>query len=172
MSFRLGVAGGVVILAFTLWGNVQSMLRNPPGLTTQFDLISHLPHDKDEDLVAFLDSIGADRGYSNYWVALRLAFLTDERIILSSRLPYKADMSYTYLDERYPPYAEAVAGAQQVIYVTSNHPNLDQILRALFEAHGITYREQHLEPYTIFFDLSRPVAPEELDAPWLSEASP
>lgn len=158
-----------LIVAFNLWGNVRSVLRNPPGLTTQFDLISHIPHHHDDDLIAFLDSIGANRGYSNYWVALRLAFLTDEQIVFASRLPYKADLSYTYLDERYPPYAAAVEAANVVVYVTSNLPTLDAVLRERFEAHGVSFREEQIGEYTVFHHLSRRVSPEELDPPWLTD---
>jgi 4-amino-4-deoxy-L-arabinose transferase-like glycosyltransferase len=152
----------LVCLSYNLWGNVRSMLHNPPGLTTQFNLITHIPHDYDDDLIAFLDSIGADRGYSNYWVAYRFAFLTQERIIFSPRLPYKDDLSYTRRDDRYPLYTQVVEASERVVYVTSNLPVLDAELRRCFERVGVTFREQRIGPYTVFYDLSRPVTPEEL----------
>jgi len=151
-----------LILGFNLWGNLQAMIHNPPGLTTQFDLISHLPHEYDAPLIDFLDSIGADRGYSNSWVTFRFAFLTHERIVFSPRLPYKADLSYTSLDDRYPPYSEAVAAADRVVYVTSNLPALDEVLRQRFTTLGVSYREGHIGPYTVFYDLTRHVTPEEI----------
>ncbi len=152
----------IVCLGYNLWGNVRSMLRNPPGLTTQFNLITHIPHDYDDDLIAFLDSIGADRGYSNYWVTYRFAFLTQERIIFSPRLPYKADLSYTRRDDRYPLYTRMVESSERIVYVTSNLPALDAELRSGFERAGVAFRERQIGPYTVFYDLSRPVTPEEL----------
>lgn len=150
------------LLAYNLYGVGRSIAQNPPGLTTQFDLISHIPHDHDDELIAFLDSIGASRGYSNYWVTYRFAFLTGERIIFVPRLPYKANMSYTYDDNRYPPYAQTVAAAREVVYVTNNHPELDAEISQRFNALGISFREQQIGPYHVFYDLPRHVTPEEL----------
>ncbi len=152
----------VLILGYNLWGNVRAMVENPPGLTTQFDLITHIPHEYDDDLIAFLDALGVDRGYSNYWVAFRFAFLTHERILFSPRLPYKVDLSYSYRDDRYPLYTEAVRVADRVVYVTSNLPDLDALIQERFDACGVAFRRQTIGPYTIFYDLSRPVTPEEL----------
>lgn len=161
----------VVILAYNSWGNVRSVRDNPPGLTTQFDPITRIPHDYDDDLIAFLDSIGADRGYSNYWVAYRFAFLTHERILLIPELPDKADLRITARYDRYPPYDEAVAAADEVVYVTSNHPLLDTVLREHFAAVDVAYTEQAIGPYTVFYDLSRPVRPDELGSFTVEDAS-
>lgn len=151
-----------LLVAYNLYGNVRAMLQNPPGLTTQFSLISHLPHDHDDELVAFLDSLGVDRAYSNYWVAYRFAFLTHERVLAAPLLPYKADLSYTPRDDRYPAYSEAVQNAGKVVYITSNHPQLDDVLRARFAKMGVEPRERQIGPYTVFYDLPRNVHPEEL----------
>jgi len=150
-----------MILAYNLGGTVQAMVKNPPGLTTQFSAITHIPNEYDDDLIAFLDAVGEDRGYSTYWVAYRLAFLTGERIILVPLLPYKADMRYTTYDLRYLPHLEAVRAAEHVVYVTANHPLLDAVLRERFAALGVSYREAQIGPYTVFYHLSRPVGPEE-----------
>jgi 4-amino-4-deoxy-L-arabinose transferase-like glycosyltransferase len=160
----VSLATVAIFLAYNLWGNARSMLQNPPGLTTQFDPISHLPQEYDGDLIAFLDSIGANRGYSNTWITFRFAFLTGERIIFSPRLPYKLDMSYTYGDDRYPPYSKLVDAAKQVVYVTSNHPLLDQKIRQRFADLKVRYREKQIGPYTVFYDLSWPVRPDDLGA--------
>ena len=148
-----------ICLGYNVWGNVRSIIENPPGLTTQFDLVSHIPHDHDDELIAFLDSIGVTRGYSNYWVTYRFAFLTHERIIMSPSLPYKLDMSYTYDDDRYPLYTEMVWEADRVVYITTNHPILDKAIRDRLEAVGVTYRERQIGPYHIFYDMSRNVSP-------------
>lgn len=149
-------------LGYNLWGNIRSMLQNPPGLTKQFDPISQIPHDHDQALIDFLDSIGADRGYSNTWITFRFAFLTQERIIFSPRLPYKADMSYTYGDDRYAPYSQAVDEAQSVVYLTSNHPQLDEEIRRRLGELKVAFRERQIGPYTVFYNLSRRVTPDDL----------
>ncbi|GAB4476490.1 MAG: hypothetical protein Kow00124_18650 [Anaerolineae bacterium] len=151
-----------LLIGYNAYGNLRAVVENPPGLTTQFDPISHIPHDHDAALIAFLDQIGVDRGYSNYWVAYRFAFLTGERVLLAPRLPYKADLDYTYLDDRYPHYTALVRQAERIVYVTSNHPVLDEALTARLDALGVTYRVEHIGPYTVFYDLSEPVTPEQI----------
>jgi len=152
------------VLAYNLIGIVRSIRQNPPGLTTQFDPISQLPHEYDDDLIDFLNEIGVKRGYSNYWAAYRFAFLTDEEIILLPRIPYKQDLSYTSDDNRYAPYNELVDKAGDVVYVTSNHPVLDDKLAARLRELGIEFKVEQIGPYTIFYDLTRHVTPEELGA--------
>ncbi len=151
-----------VILAYNLGGTVRAMAKNPPGLTTQFNAITHIPNEYDDDLIAFLDSVRADRGYSTYWVAYRLAFLTGERILLVPLLPYKPDLRYTTYDLRYLPHLEAVRAAEHIVYVTANHPVLDAVLRERFAALGLSYREAQIGPYTVFYDLPRHVRPQEV----------
>jgi 4-amino-4-deoxy-L-arabinose transferase-like glycosyltransferase len=151
-----------VLLTYNLWGNVRSMVNNPPGLTTQFDLISHIPHDHDEALLAFLNAHNITRGYSNYWVTYRFAFLTGERVIFSPRLPYKENMSYTYDDIRNPEYLAAVRAAGHIAYVTTNHPALDDEIRRRFDAAGVLYKEEQIGPYHVFYDLSQPITPDDL----------
>lgn len=152
------------LVAYNLYGNVRSMLWDPSGLTTQMAPIAHIPHDYDDDLIAFLDGIGVDRGYSNVWVMGRFAYLTGERVIMAPLLPYHEDMRYTYRDDKYPPYTEMVRAADEVVYVTSNHPQLDAAIRERFAARSIAYREEQIGPYTVFYDLPRNVQPEELGA--------
>jgi hypothetical protein len=152
----------IALLGYNLAGNVRAALANPPGLTTQFTQIAHIPHDHDAGLIAFLDSIGVDRGYSNFWVTFRFAFLTQERIILAPALPFKEDLSYTTRDNKYPPYMDMVLQADEVVYVTSNHPRLDEAIRARLAEMGITYQEEAIGPFTVFYGLPYHVTPEEL----------
>jgi hypothetical protein len=44
--------------------------------------------------------------------------------------------------------------------VTSNLPALDDALRAAFAAQGIAFKEQHIGPYMVFYDLPGNIAPE------------
>ncbi|MBN1120388.1 MAG: glycosyltransferase family 39 protein [Anaerolineae bacterium] len=151
-----------LMVGYNLTGTIRSMIWNPPGISTQYAEIARMPHEYDDDLIDFLDSIGVDRGYSNIWVTFRFAFLTDERIILAPLLPYHEDMSYTTLDNKYPPYTELVREADEVVYVTANHPALDEAIRARFAEMGIAFKEKSIGPYTVFYDLPYPVTPEEL----------
>ncbi|MCZ7542501.1 MAG: glycosyltransferase family 39 protein [Anaerolineae bacterium] len=150
------------LLAFALLGNAVAAVRQPPGITTQFDLISHIPHDHDDELMAFLHERNLTRGYASYWVAFRLAFLSQETIILRSALPYKADLTYNPADDRYPPYRDAVNGAETVVYITANNPILDDVIRQRMADHGVTFEERAIGPYRVFHDLSRRISPHEL----------
>jgi 4-amino-4-deoxy-L-arabinose transferase-like glycosyltransferase len=151
-----------VVLAFNLVGTAQAALNNPPGITTQFDPISQVDHRAYDELMAFLRAHGATRGYTNYWVAYPLAFLSKEEIILIPRLPYKADLRYTPRDDRYAPYGKIVEASPTVVYVTSNHPRLDTLLREQFTELGVDFQEKQISTYHVFYDLSRKVTPEEL----------
>ncbi|MDH5506983.1 MAG: glycosyltransferase family 39 protein [Anaerolineae bacterium] len=132
------------------------------GLTTQFDPITSFDNQHDEALMEFLVAQGETVGYSNYWVSFRLAFLSGETIIFSPELPYKLDLSYTYRDNRYPVYAAIADASEKTAYITSKHPDFDQVLVEKFEALGVAYQEAQIGEYHIFYDLSRAVRPEEL----------
>ncbi len=151
-----------LLVAFHLWGALQSALTYPPGLTTQFDPISWIDKRADQELVEFLLAEGETRGYSNYWVAYPLAFLSQERIVFVPRLPYHQDFRYSARDNRYAPYDELVRASQRVAYITTNHPALEARLRDGFTRLGIRWQEARIGDYQIFYRLSRPVAPEEL----------
>jgi len=151
-----------IVLIFNLVGTVQAALKNPPGITTQFEEITQVDHRYDAELIRFLRERGQTRGYGNYWVAYPIAFLSNEEIILAPHLPYKADLRYTYRDDRYPPYTQAVEQAANVVYVTTNHPKLDALLRQGFARLGVTYRETQIGSYHVFHDLSRRVSPPDV----------
>jgi hypothetical protein len=151
-----------LVLAFNLVGTAQAALANPPGITTQFDPISQVDHHTYDDLMAFLRTHDGTRGYTNYWIAYPLAFLSDEDIILVPRLPYKADLRYTSRDDRYPPYRAIVEASPTAVYVTSNHPTLDKLMREQFSELGVSFREKQISSYHVFYALSRKVKPEEL----------
>ncbi|MER3515226.1 MAG: hypothetical protein C4310_13250, partial [Chloroflexota bacterium] len=161
---RPGLAwvGLVAVLGYNLAGNAWAVAHNPPGLTTQFDPISQLTPNREGELVDFLLAHGGARGYSNYWVTFPVAFLSDERVILSAELPYKADLRYTPRDNRYPAYTQAVAASPTAVYITTNHPRLDALMRERLRALGVRFKEYQIGSYHIFYDLSRKVLPDEL----------
>jgi 4-amino-4-deoxy-L-arabinose transferase-like glycosyltransferase len=136
----------------------------PPGFTTQFDPVSHIPNDHDAELMAFLESNDLFHGYTNYWVAFRLAFLSGERLQYSAALPYKINLDYNPADNRYRPYAEMTAQADRVAYITSNLPELDARLEAAFRAQGLVYRRRSIGVFTIFYDFE-PRNPTEIRFP-------
>ena len=102
------------------------------------------------------------RGYSNYFVAFRIAFLSQETVIFSPQLSYKPDLSYNPADDRYPPYTAEVGRAEQVVYVTSIHPTLDLLLAERLATAGVGFAEKQIGPYHLFYDLTRKISPQEL----------
>lgn len=149
------------LLALQGAANLNAMAQ-PPGLTSQFDLVNHIPNDHDQALIDFLMANGGTRGFATYWITFRIAFLSGERIILDAWLPNKESLIYTAVDRRYPPYTEAALAAEHPVYVTANVPALDRILVEWFTANAVTYRIQQIGPYTVYYELSRRVTPAEL----------
>jgi hypothetical protein len=160
-NWAFGLVG--FILLFNLLGTLQAAVKYPPGLTTQIDPVAQVDHRYDQALIDFLIQNGETRGYTNYWVSYPLAFLSDESLIFIPRLPYHQDFRYTQRDDRYPPYARLVAQADRVAYITTNHPLLDDHLRKSFRAVDISWKEQKIGDYLVFFDLSKPVRPSAID---------
>lgn len=147
---------GALALYFT--AGVIAAAATPPGLTTQFNLVEHLPNDDDAALIAFLDAQGITAGYSNYWIAFRIAFLSGERIVFDPVLPPKPDLAWTPFYQRYPPYGQRAAAAERSAYVTANVPEVATALEAWFAAQGIAYRRTEVGIYTVYHDFA-PVVP-------------
>jgi 4-amino-4-deoxy-L-arabinose transferase-like glycosyltransferase len=152
----------IVVMAFNLWGTIETALKFPPGLTTQFDSITWIDHEFDDELIDFLEEKGEVRGYSNYWVAYPIAFQSDEEIIFIPALPYHQDFRYTARDNRYSPYNKEVEESDRVAYITTHHPELDEVLRESFQLAGMTWQESQIGDYHVFYQLSEVVRPEDL----------
>lgn len=142
---------------------------SPEKITTQFDPITRFDNQYDEELISFLHRHGETRGYTNYWVSFRLAFLSDETLIYSAELPYKQDFRYTTRDNRYIAYSTSVAESSKVAYITSLHPELDIRLRNELTKANVTFQEVSIGPYHIFYHLSAPIRPAQFD---LAEQDP
>jgi 4-amino-4-deoxy-L-arabinose transferase-like glycosyltransferase len=151
-----------LVAVFQLVGTVQCMLRYPPGLTTQFYEPTVIDHSADQALIDFLQQHGEYRGYTNYWVAYPLAFRSQEQLIFAPRLPYHLDLRYTPRDDRYPPYQLNVEQSPRTAYITTRNPLLDQKIRAQFTGLGITWQEQKIGDYQVYYHLSRAVRPQEI----------
>jgi 4-amino-4-deoxy-L-arabinose transferase-like glycosyltransferase len=157
-------AGALValVVGYQLVGTVQCVLANPPGLTTQFYEPTIIDHRADQELIAFLRREGETRGYSNYWVAYPLAFLSQEELIFAPRLPYHLDLRYTPRDDRYAPYLAEVQRSPVTAYITTRNPALDRLLRERFGALGVRWSEVKIGDYQVYYHLSRAVHPQEI----------
>ncbi len=150
------------LLLFNLWGTLDAAFTYPPGITTQFYKVAQVDQRDLPAVIDFLQEHGETRGYSNYWVSFPMAFLSGEQLIYTASLPYHEDFRYTPRDNRYAPYTEAVAASERVAYITTNHPALDEYLRARLVELEITFGEQKIGDFQIFYNLSRRVTPDEL----------
>jgi len=153
-AHRRWLAAGVlaVVLGYNLLGQVSAAANTPPGLTTQFNLDTHIPNTWDSELIAFLDEQQLYHGYTNYWVSFRLAFLSGDRMQYSAALAYKPDLSYTPADERYLPYREATDAAERIAYITANVTEVKDWLEAQFVERGVTYQYAQVGIYHIYYD--------------------
>jgi hypothetical protein len=138
------------------------MRSNPPGFTTQIDAVTQIDHQYDNELIEFLQTEGENRGYTNYWVAYPLAFLSEESLIYIPRLPYHQDLRYTTRDDRYPPYDRLIDQTQRTAYITTNNPLLDEQLRTGFKDLGVSWQEAKIGDYHVYYRLSQVVKPEDV----------
>jgi len=163
---RLAAASLVLlVVAYNLWSTLECVYRTPPGLTTQFDPVARVNTRGYSELIDFLESHGETRGFSNYWVAYPLAFLSEERLVFVPRLPYHEDFRYTSRDDRYPPYDAIVAASTRTAYITTNHPTLDEHLRRALTRLGVEFSEATVAGYQVFYGLSARVDPDALGLP-------
>jgi len=160
---RILAAGMIgVVLVFQLAGHVTAMTTIPPGISSQFDPANDFTNAYDQTLIDFLLANNATLGYGTYWVTFRIAFLSHERVILDAWLPNKESLLYTSVDRRYAPYTQIVEAAAHPVYVTAHLPSLDAIIVEKFAGAGITYQQQTIGPYTVYYDLSQRIAPDAL----------
>jgi hypothetical protein len=152
---------GIIIL-FNLGGIIQASIQSQDGITTQFAPGTSIDHSYDKELIEFLTTTSNPRGYSTYWTAYPIDFLSDEKIILVPALPYHADLRHTIRDDRYEPYAIEVAKAENPIYITSNNPNLDYQMVEQLNRLGVIWTEKMIGDYHIYYNLSRKVLPTEI----------
>ncbi len=154
----LGLSGFLLVNG---WGTAAAAF-SPSRITTQFDPISNFDNRHDRVLIEFLEEQGAHTGYTNYWVAYRIAFLTAEDIQLSPELPYKRDLRFTVDDIRLPQYKRRADASDEIVYVTTLHPELDRRLRRSFRSAGVEFEETEIGPYRVFYDFSSPIRPDAI----------
>jgi hypothetical protein len=147
------------VLAFNFWGTIDSARSMPPGLTTQFNPATRIDHAYDPMLIEFLSSHGEMRGYTDYWVAYPLAFLTAESVLYVPRLPYHADLGYTPRDDRYAPYDDVVSQSPRFAYITTGPRSVESTLEGYFARLGVSYQVADIGDYHVYYALSRRVPP-------------
>ncbi len=155
----LSYAWLVTVLGFNLWGTLEAALRNPPGITTQFDPVTQVDQSEIDSLIEFLEAEQETRGYTNYWVAYPLAFRSEERLIYIPRLPYHTDFRYTERDDRYAPYRAQVEASERVAYITTHHEALNERIRDTLLGNGIAWKEAEVGDFQVFYALSWPIDP-------------
>jgi len=167
---RLAVGLLSLVLGFNLLTTFLALWQGQPGFTVQMSRVRQFDNRHDQDLIAFLKEHGP-YGYSHHWITYKIAFLSDEQVILAAQLPYHSNLRYNPRDDRYPPYSRQVAASDRPVYVTFQEPHLDRLLRPSFAALGVSYREQDIGPYRVFYDLSAKVEPWQLQ-PYPGQPAP
>ena len=150
---RAAAVGAVAVVLSTHAIGQITAARGPVGLTTQFNVAEHIEAGYDEAVIAFLNERGLTHGYSSYWPAFRLAFLSGETVLLSPTLPPRDDLDWTPFYERIPAWRTA-ADAAPPLFVTANTPLLDAALERLFTEAGVTWQTESIGPYRIFYDFN------------------
>ena len=94
-------------------------------------------------LIAELDRLGVDRVYADYWIAYRLDFATDERIIAAEspqEVYAPAGSRVVVLDNdhvRYPPYVDEVTHSPRPGHVVlTGSPDSTNVDERMFRAAG------------------------------------
>ncbi len=154
---RALVQAGILALVLGYYAAGQWVVArdpNQPGFTTQFSLASHIPNEDDAALIAWLDQHGIDRGYASYWVAFRIAFLTDERILLGASLLEAPRLFEVAHDLRYPPYNAAADASETGAYIVADRPEMRLRLEAAFAARGVRYEVAEVGVYRIYYNFS------------------
>jgi hypothetical protein len=149
------------ILIFNLATHLRAIQKVPPGITAQMNPALWFGNEFDQELIDFVASQGG-YGYSHHWITYKIAFLSDEQVILASFLPYRPDLRWLVLDDRYAPYAAAVAASSNRVYVTHREPNLEKHLQGSFARQDITYQFKDIGPYRVYYDLSHMITPQAI----------
>jgi hypothetical protein len=155
----IGLLAALVV--FNLAAHVKAVQVVPPGITAQMNPALQFGNAFDQSLIDFVAAHGG-RGYSHHWISYKIAFLSNDQVILAAFLPFRSDLYWNPLDDRYPPYAAAVAASPRPVYVTHREPNLEAYLQRGFAELQVTYSIEDIGPYRVYYDLSAAVSPQEI----------
>ena len=150
-----------IVLAFNLALHIKVVQNVPPGFTAQMDQYLWFGNEHDQELIDFVKAQGG-RGYSHHWITYKIAFLSNEEVILASFLPYRPNLKWIPLDDRYAPYVDAVGAASNRVYVTHREPALEEHLQNAFAKRDTTYEIKDIGPYRVYYSLSETVTPQEM----------
>jgi 4-amino-4-deoxy-L-arabinose transferase-like glycosyltransferase len=150
---RVAALGIVALVLGTHAAGQIAAAQGPLGITTQFNVVEHIPADSDDDLIAFLREAGITAGYAGYWSAFRLAFLSGGELTFSAALPPRDDLDWTPFYERIPAF-RAAADAAPPAFLTANTPVVDAELARLFAEAGVTYAVEAIGMYRVYFDFA------------------
>ncbi len=150
-----------LVLSFNLATHIKAVQAVPPGITAQMNPAFWFGNEFDQTLIDFVEAHGG-RGYSHHWISYKIAFLSNESVILASYLPYRPDLYWNKLDDRYGPYGLAVAESSAPVYVTHREPNLETFLETAFDEKIIAYKIRDIGPYRVYYDLSKQITPVEI----------
>ncbi|NPA06694.1 MAG: hypothetical protein GXO54_04735 [Chloroflexi bacterium] len=154
-----GLASAVISHALL---GIWTVARPPGPFQTVFQPYVRVSERDLRLLQQFLLEHGERYGFAHYWIAYPLAFISQEQLIFSPRLPYHADLRYTPRDDRYPLYTCQVLRSPRVTYITDGPAALDERLVQGFQQAGIRWREAVIGSFRVYYDLSRPIMPWEL----------
>ncbi|PKO05581.1 MAG: hypothetical protein CVU41_10940 [Chloroflexi bacterium HGW-Chloroflexi-3] len=152
---------GIITLVFQIYGTWIFGIEEP-YITTQFYSPAQVDHSSIDELLQFLEREEEYYGFSNYWISYPLAFVSDEKIISIPKLPYHHDLRFTVRDNRISKYNTIIENGSSYFYITSNNPELDDLLVSAFQENHIDYLQKRIDDYHVFYNLSQKITPEEL----------
>jgi 4-amino-4-deoxy-L-arabinose transferase-like glycosyltransferase len=152
---------GIITLVFQIYGSWKTGIEEP-YITTQFYSPAQVDHSRINEMQQFLIREEEYYGFSNYWISYPLAFVSDEKIVSTPKLPYHKDLRYTERDNRISKYNTIIENGNSYFYITSNNPELDDLLVRAFQENYIDYLQKQIDDYHIFYSLSQKITPEEL----------
>ena len=100
------------------------------------------------EFVRELEELGVRYAYTDFYVSYKYIFLSHGRLLMTSELGPEQT-------ERYPPYRDEIANAEDVALIPRSFRMAGRIGRRL-DAQGVTYRREDLL-YPVIYDLSEPV---------------
>ncbi|GAB4432205.1 MAG: hypothetical protein Kow0031_13570 [Anaerolineae bacterium] len=157
----LGVGVLAALLAFNLAVHLNATWREPSGITAQMNPSLMFGNDYDQELIDFVAAQGG-RGYSHHWISYKIAYLSDEQVILASFLPYSPNLTWSQRDHRYEPYAAVVTQADDRVFVIHHQPRLERYLEQALAEKNIAFLIKDIGPYRVYYDLSAIITPQEM----------
>ncbi|HSR52765.1 MAG TPA: glycosyltransferase family 39 protein [Acidobacteriota bacterium] len=106
------------------------------------------PSPRWHQLIADLEDLKLERGYSGYWIAYPVNFLSHERLLLS---PLAGPVTM----DRYPPHSESVGEAARVVYVLQTGSQSERNFLQQLSRLDVQPQTRQSGPYTLFFGVSQ-----------------